>query len=154
MKKEGYKVLSSFIKVIITALMVSDILVMASLPWALQWLMSIFYEGNISKMYAFYMVILYTFGILMLYILNELRIIFNSVEKTDPFILRNVTALRRISKASMATCVIFLVKILVYNSLMTMVSFFIFFIASLFCIVLAEIFKKAVEYKDEHDLTI
>jgi hypothetical protein len=127
---------------------------MCSLPWALQRLMDIFYEGDIAKMYVFYMVILYIFGIMMLYILNELRVIFNSVEKTDPFILRNVTALRRISKASMATCVIFLVKIFIVNSLMTMVSLFIFFIASLFCIVLAEIFKKAVEYKNEHDLTI
>lgn len=154
LKMQGYKVLSSFIKFIIIALMVSDVLVMASLPWTLQWLMSVFYEGNIAKMYAFYMVILYVFGILMLFILNELRVIFNSVEKSDPFILRNVTALKRISKASMITCIIFLVKTFAVNSLMTMVSLFVFFIASLFCTVLAEVFKKAVEYKNDHDLTI
>lgn len=154
LKKEGYKLLSSFIRFIIIALMVADLLIMLSLPWTLQWLMSVFYEGDIVRMYAFYMVILYIFGILMLFILNELRVIFNSVEKSDPFILRNVTALRRISKASMASCIIFLIKTLAVNSLMTMVSLFIFFIASLFCTVLAEVFKKAVEYKNDHDLTI
>ncbi len=154
LKKEGYKLLSSFIRFIIIALMVADLLIMVSLPWTLQWLMSVFYEGDVVRMYAFYMVILYVFGILMLFILNELRVIFNSVEKSDPFILRNVTALKRISKASMASCIIFLIKTFAVNSLMTMVSLFIFFIASLFCIVLAEVFKKAVEYKNDHDLTI
>jgi hypothetical protein len=36
---------------------------------------------------------------------------------------------------------VFLIKIFVANSLMTIVALFVFFIASLFCMVLAEIFK-------------
>jgi len=154
MRYIGKKSLSSFIKILIIAAMIAGIAIMASLPWTLEILMGIFYEGNIGQMYAFFLTILYILGICLLIILNELRVIFNSLEQNDPFIMRNVTALKRIFIISLIICIIFLVKIFVSNSIMTIVALFVFFVAMLFSLVLGEVFKKAVEYKQDHDLTI
>lgn len=154
MRYTGKNSLATFIKILILLSGILGIIIMASLPWTLSWLMKIFYEGSVSNLYIFFIIILYVLGLSTLAILNELRIIFNSLEKTDPFTHRNVVALKRITVLCVVNCVVFLVKVFVANSLMTMVALFVFFVAMLFSLILSEVFKKAVEYKEDNDLTI
>jgi hypothetical protein len=116
--------------------------------------MKLFYENSTGGLYTFFMIILYILGLSTLVILNELRIIFLSLEKSDPFVHRNVVALKRISALCAVNCLVFLVKIFVANSLMTVIALFVFFIAMLFSLILGEVFKRAVEYKEDNDLTI
>jgi hypothetical protein len=154
MRYTGKNSLATFIKILILLSGILGIIIMVSLPWTLSWLMKIFYEGSVSNLYTFFIIILYVLGLSTLAILNELRIIFNSLEKTDPFTYRNVAALKRITVLCVVNCVVFLVKVFVANSLMTMVALFVFFVAMLFSLILSEVFKKAVEYKEDNDLTI
>ncbi len=154
MRYTGKNSLSTFIKILILLSGLFGIVIMLSLPWSLPWLMKLFYENSTGGLYTFFMIILYILGLSTLVILNELRIIFLSLEKSDPFVHRNVVALKRISALCAVNCLVFLVKIFVANSLMTVIALFVFFIAMLFSLILGEVFKRAVEYKEDNDLTI
>lgn len=149
--KNGF--LFVFVKWMILVAMFFGTALMLSLPWALRWLMRLLYEGD-SSYYKFYLIILYCIGLCLLFILNELRIMFVSLEQKDPFVYRNVAALRRMAVASGILCAIFLIKMFVINTPMTVLSFLVFFVAMLFSLILGEVFQKAVEYKIDHDLTI
>ncbi len=153
MKITGKHSLSVVIKWMIHIAMVAGIALMLSLPWTLKWLMQLLFE-NVSSHYRFYLIILYVIGLCLLFILNELRIMFVSLERTDPFVYRNVIALRRMGVAAGILSLAFVVKMFVVNTPMTVLSFFVFFVAMLLSFVLGEVFQKAVAYKQDHDLTI
>ena len=55
---------------------------------------------------------------------------------------------------SLCIVVMFVIKICVIPTPATGVIVLVFFIASLFCEVLAHVFAEAVKYKEENDLTI
>lgn len=153
MKITGKHSLSAAVKWLILAAMFVGAALLIGLPWTLKWLMSLFNEGT-AVHYKFYLIILYPIGLCLLFILSELRIMFLSLEETDPFVYRNVTALRRMAVAAGILCILFVIKMFVVNTLMTVLSFFVFFVAMLLSFILGDVFQKAVEYKQYHDLTI
>lgn len=55
---------------------------------------------------------------------------------------------------SLCIVVMFVIKVCVMPTPATGIIVLVFFIASLFCEVLAHVFAKAVNYKEENDLTI
>ncbi|GFI44616.1 hypothetical protein IMSAGC018_02297 [Lachnospiraceae bacterium] len=70
------------------------------------------------------------------------------------FVYENVKSLNTMSVLSLCIVVMFFIKICVLPTPATGVIVLVFFIASLFCEVLAYVFDKAVNYKEENDLTI
>jgi hypothetical protein len=66
----------------------------------------------------------------------------------------NVKSLRMISIMCYAISVCFIVKIIFYNSFLTIIIAMMFIIAGLFCTILSEVFRQAVIVKEENDLTI
>jgi hypothetical protein len=72
----------------------------------------------------------------------------------DPFVRKNVTALRRMGYVALAECALFFVKTAVFFTPMTAVSGMVLLMCGLFSLVLAGVFGKAVVYKQENDLTI
>ena len=66
----------------------------------------------------------------------------------------NVKSLTHIAISSFIVAVLYIVKILFFNSFLTIILAMVFVIAGLFTIILAEVFQQAVNVKEENDLTI
>lgn len=112
--------------------------------------------------------ILYITGSLSLIgIMISLRIVIASLIKKTPFIWDNVKGLKRISMFCFIISLCYAMNIVINNQFMdlrivtldrngihTDIEFFIFFFAGCFILVLSQVFKQAVEFKEENDLTI
>lgn len=100
--------------------------------------------------------VLLSSGILAVYILWELRHVFRTIvnREANPFVTANVTSLRRIAAASAAISIIYILKCLYWFTMATAIIIIIFVLATLFCLVLADVFEQAVLYKQENDLTV
>jgi hypothetical protein len=66
----------------------------------------------------------------------------------------NVRSLKRMGIASFLIAFCYILKILLYNSFMTIILVMVFTIAGFFSIILAEVFHQAVIAKEENDFTI
>lgn len=108
------------------------------------------YEGR----YAEIIIIYFVLGILAVMILGELRKMFRTVLKEDCFVKDNVVSLQRMGTYSFVIAVICLLRTVLYMTIAMLVLVLVFIIAGLFSKVLAFVFDRAVEYKQENDLTI
>lgn len=155
MKYSNKNSLATFMKFFLLFLEGAALVVLFGLPkffgFYLNWIDSVFYN---KALYYGLVIILYITGILAVLILDTLRKLFITMEDANPFIRKNVTALRRMAVYAFIVGLAFFAKIFFLNSFMTIIAVFIFFIAGIFCIVLADLFVQAIIYKEENDLTI
>ncbi len=110
--------------------------------------------GPEHPLYMYFLVLLYISGILAFLVLDELRKIFKSCILEDVFIHKNVSRLLRLAILTFVISLVFFSKVFVVNSVMTVVIVFVFFMASVFCLVLTLLFNQAIQIKEENDLTI
>lgn len=100
-------------------------------------------------------VVLIISGVLAVFILDEIRNIFNTIVKDEnPFKLSNVKSLRKMAVCAFLIGVLFTYKCFFWFTLATAIIILVFAVAGLFCLVLADVFKQAVYYKEENDLTV
>ena len=92
-------------------------------------------------------------GLIALWILGELVAVLRTVEE-DPFIMKNARAFFRMGFAAEAAALAFIAKCFTAFTFMTAVCGLVMLLAGLFALVLAQVFRRAVEYKQENDLTI
>ncbi|MCR4434733.1 MAG: DUF2975 domain-containing protein [Clostridiales bacterium] len=147
------KGLSGWVKRFLDLVFIGGIGIFIFLPLLLKWYFENIYRIN-GENYNFLLVFLYITGFACLVIVNELRRIFKAINKGNPFIMGNVHSLKRISFASFFISLAYVVKIICFNSFLTIIIAMVFIIAGLFCIILAEVFHQAVIVKEENDLTI
>lgn len=121
-------------------------------PFSKPWL--VYYFNLPGKMIVPMILVLITSGIASVYILWQLKVIFKTLIGGNPFVLKNVTCLRKMAVASLLIAIIFCIKSLFWFTISTLVIVLIFIIASLFCLTLKDLIKQAVYYKDENDLTV
>lgn len=112
------------------------------------------YFGFIGAATAPIIIVLFLSGVLSVYILWQLKIMFRTLLNGNPFIAANVTCFRKIAAASILIALIYLIKCLFSFTLSTIVIIVIFIIAGLFSLTLKDLFKQAIYYKDENDLTV
>lgn len=93
-------------------------------------------------------------GISCVYILWQLRVMFKTLIGGNPFVMKNVDCFRKMAVACAVISVIYCIKSLFWFTISTFVIIIIFVIGCLFCLTLKDIFKQAVHYKDENDLTV
>ncbi len=118
--------------------------------------------ADLLKKYAllkegFYMpfcFILLITGVSCEYILFILRKMYKSLLNGNPFSAENVTAFRKLGLACCVSAIVFFIKLIFAPTFATLVITLIFVIGTLFCLTLKEVFKQAVYYKEENDLTI
>ncbi|MFT8871298.1 MAG: DUF2975 domain-containing protein [Sporolactobacillus sp.] len=79
---------------------------------------------------------------------------FRQSASTGPFQHCNVHSLRRIAAAAVLIASAYVVKIICFNSFLTIILVMVFVIAALFSLVLADVFDQAIEVKEENDLTV
>lgn len=155
MKYSGKNSLATFMKYFLLLLEGAAVVILLGLPkflgCYLNWIESVFYS---KTLYYSLVAILYITGFLSVLIVDTLRKLFTTMEEANPFIRKNVTALRRMGIYAFIVGGAYFAKIFFLNSFMTIIAVFIFFIAGIFCIVLADLFNQAIIYKEENDLTI
>ncbi|HEY8911121.1 MAG TPA: DUF2975 domain-containing protein [Desulfosporosinus sp.] len=149
----GQKGFSGIVKYILDLVFVGGIGVFLSLPIALKWYLGLMYSRT-SENYNFLFGFLFVTGIFALLIVNEIRKLLMNLNRGNPFIIGNVTSLNRIAISCWLITACYVIKIIFYNSFLTIIVAMVFIITGFFSIILAEVFRQAVEVKGENDLTI
>ncbi|QRN86689.1 DUF2975 domain-containing protein [Clostridia bacterium] len=159
-EKISLKAVSTITYALIIFLMLMTTIILGGLPWIIKSIVTVDigsgYQPIIASpgLYRYFLFFLYTAGVLAFLILNDLRRLFKSCLLEQIFVKENVSLLLRMAILTFLITVLFLTKVFVVNSLMTMAVSFVFFMASVFCLVLTLLFDRAVQYKLENDLTI
>ncbi|MDP4179262.1 MAG: DUF2975 domain-containing protein [Bacillota bacterium] len=149
----GKKSLASYLKIFLDLVFFGGLIIFIGLPFFLKWYVNIL-KSSYHENYYFLIVFLYFTGFFALYLFHEVRKVFKTLNRKNPFMMDNVISLKRISICCFIISFAYIIKIFFYNSILTMIITMIFIIGGLFIIVMAEVFKQAVEYKEENDLTI
>lgn len=141
-----------FTSVLLTVMFYSGIAVTAALPWLFRW--GARFYPNLEEHYWLNTVLFMLSGAAAVCIIHELRRIFRTVLAENCFVRQNVVSLRRMGRLGLAIAVISSVRLAVIFTPATVVIIIVFFIAALFSFVLSQVFDRAVQYKEENDLTI
>jgi hypothetical protein len=104
--------------------------------------------------YFFYLGFLYAAGLGTAWILLEGHLILRRLEKNQPFAARQAASFRRVGVAFAWLAAAFAVKVIFYNTLMTLFCFGLFLLLVLVALILADIFCQAYLVKSENELTI
>jgi hypothetical protein len=147
------KGLSGFVKKLLDLVFLGGIAIFLGLPFVLKWYMAELDNTNNSN-YYFLLFFLYFTGLFCLWIVFEMKKIFKTLNRKNPFMMDNVICLKRMSIGALTISGAYVIKIIFLNSVLTIIIAMIFLIAGLFLVILAEVFKQAVEFKQENDLTI
>jgi len=131
------------------------VLVTVTLPFMLDIYFGILYDSySLHPGYrAFVISFLMFIGTGGAWIVFELILMLRSIP-TNPFVFRNVRALKRVGIILAVLAVAFGGKCFIYNTFLTMVGTVIFVLACLFAFTLASLFSQAVAFREENDLTI
>lgn len=147
------KGLSGIVRRLLEIIMLGGAAIIIGLPIILKWYLGLLYAGT-SEIYWFLLPFLYVTGLLAFVILIQIRKVFKTLSRKNPFMMDNVKSFKWIAKASFAIAILYVVKIIFFNSFLTMILSMVFVIAGLFSVVIAEVFHQAVIVKEENDLTI
>lgn len=145
-------VLVRFTKLLLDFMFYTGIIVCFTVPFSFK------YVGRIyrifDKFYLPFCVIFMIAGIFALIIIWELRSMFGTVIKGDPFVKQNVTSLKRMGICSFLISLSMAARLILVITPAAMVLVAVFLIAGLFSLVLSLVFNEAIVYKLENDLTI
>ena len=93
-------------------------------------------------------------GIGCIYILFNLKTMYRSLLTGNPFVEKNISCFRKIAITCFAVAIVYIVKAVLDFTLATIIIAIIFIVGCLFCLTLKDLFKQAINYKVENDLTI
>ena len=163
MKYYGKGSLSSFLKIVLDVLLVIGLGLFLFI--SKKTLLSGSQEN--TPILGFVYVLFVIGSMSLIFIVYNLRKMFKTLITRDPFVRENVRNLKNIWIGSFIISTCYFINFFINPNLKdfeiiyidskgihTDLEFFIFFFAGLFILVLEKVFKVAVEYKEENDLTI
>jgi len=145
-------ILVRFTKFLLDSMFYSGILICATVPLSF-WQIGK-YIVEFSEFYIPFCILFMLAGIFAILILWELRNMFRSVIKEDPFVIENVKSLKRMGVFAFLIAVSMGLRLVFVFTFAASVLVLVFTIAGLFSLVLSQVFDQAVTYKQENDLTI
>lgn len=101
-----------------------------------------------------YCAILTFSGACCAYILFLLKQMYKSLLVGNPFVDENVRHLRKMAVTCLVIGILYVVKSIFLFTIATPIIAGIFLVGCLFCLTLKDLFKQAINYKAENDLTI
>lgn len=108
-----------------------------------------------DKSYATaFTVIIFISGVCCAYILFNLKQMYKSLLVGNPFVDKNVSHLRKMAVACIIIAIVYAGKCLFMFTVATVIIAFVFMVGCLFCLTLKDLFKQAINYKNENELTI
>ena len=117
-------------------------------------LLKIFGFTSFNEQTFFYKIMFYLCYIICLGILFILNYLFKNIYKDSPFNKKIVSALKIVALLFMSLSIIVLIKTIYIPTVLSVAVIVVTFITSLCFYTLSQIFKVAIEYKDEIDYTI
>ena len=93
-------------------------------------------------------------GIGCVYILFHLKQMYSTLLVGNPFVDRNVSHFRKMAIACALIALIYVVKCFLFFTVATVIIAMIFVVGCLFCLTLKDLFKQAINFKTENELTI
>ena len=170
MQDKRTKRLSAFLMAVVILLAAVDALVAMASPWWLR----LAYSDDVSpalreffERYAGFPqpsppgwfavygpVLVILCGALCMGILMAGLRILRSIRRGEPFSPRNAGSLRAAALFSFGLAALFVVKMVLWPSLLTAVCVAVFVLFGLFLLVLSELFREAARIKEENELTI
>lgn len=146
---------SKALKIALYAIFALGVLGTVTLPWFLDYYTGYFYDAYYLQpgYRRFILSFLIVVALICLWILGELIGMMRSIP-TDPFVARNVRALRRVGILAVVLAALFFAKCLYYLTFLTLACGFLFVVGALFLFTMCNLFRQAVTFKQENDLTI
>ena len=141
-----------FTKALLDFMFYSGMIVCVTVPFSFRFVGR--YYQVFDQFYLPFCVIFMIAGLLALIILWELRNMFKTVIKEDPFVRENVRSLKRMGVSAFAISGMMVARLFFVITPAALVLVAVFAIAGLFSLVLSQVFDQAVTYKQENDLTI
>ncbi|MGM9550993.1 MAG: DUF2975 domain-containing protein [Clostridia bacterium] len=124
----------------------------AAVPFTIGSLIKLFgYSQNYEDVYR---VTLTLGGVCAVYILFNIKKMYKTLLEGSPFVEENVASFRHMAIAAMLSCIIFAVQSVLAFTVGSVTISLIFAIACLFCLTLKDLFKQAINYRIENELTI
>ena len=139
-------------KVLVDIMFYGGIVACVVIPFLLPQLMA--FIGVSMRFQTAYTVILLSSGICSVYIVYQLKCMFKTLLGGNPFVMKNVSCLRKCAVASALIALIFAVRLSLWFTFAAAIIVVIFSLLSLFSITIKDLFKQAVAYKEETDWTV
>ena len=142
-----------FTKYLLDIMYFGGFVVLITLPATIKFLGK-YYSSVITKNFTLMLFVFGISGILGILIIGQLRRMMRTVIEDSCFVYGNVESLHKMAMMSIGIVIMFIFKLFFVPTPATGIIILVFFIAALFSQVLADVFEKAVNYKEENDLTI
>ena len=139
-------------KILVDVMFFGGILVCLIIPYITSFL-SRYYGYKPLKLWVFDLV-LTTSGLAALYFVFQLKMIFKTLIGGNPFVLENVTCLRKMSICCFLIAIVFFLRAFFYFTFEVAAIILIFIVGGLFCLTLKDVFKQSISFKEENDLTV
>lgn len=140
-------------KTTVDVLFYLSIICTLAVPFFAEWLFKWIQYPNAEYMVLF-TVLLFISGGCCTYILFNLKQMYRSLLVGNPFVDKNVRHLRKMAVSCGIIAVIYITKSIFMFTFATVIISIIFIVGSMFCLTLKDLFKQAINYKTENDLTI
>jgi len=145
-------VLHRVTKVLVDIMFYGGIAACGAVPFALPRVMR--FIGVSMDFRIQYTVILLGAGLCAVYIVYQLKCMFKTLLGGNPFVIENVSCLRKCAVASALIALIFLIRLIMWFTIAASLIVIIFALLSLFSLTVKDLFKQAVAYKEETDWTV
>lgn len=147
------KGVSGAVKILLDIILVVGAVCVIGLPVSLKW----GFENTTwtaGENYWFLLIFLFGTGVLGIGMVFELRQIFLRINEHNPFQRLNAIGFKRIAILALGISAAYIIKIIFYISFLTIIVAIAFLVFGLAGLVFSELFRQAVEVKEENDLTI
>ena len=151
-KDSKNKYLATATKYLLDFMFYAGILVTVTLPFSVKKIGE--FLPQLIEHYEETVIIYFVLGVSACVLLRELRRIFKTVLNENCFVQENVVSLNKMGNWSFFIALMSVVRSIVYMTIAMLVVILVFIIAGLFSKVLANVFREAVQYKEENDLTV
>ncbi len=152
MKILGKNSISNYIRICLQLVFIGGTLILITLPFLLNYYLQLF---NLpTDIYPPTLTLLYVSGIPALIIIYQFIKLFESLKDANPFVTNNSNYLKTSSFCSLIIAIEYFISIFIFKSVFTIIIMMIFIIAWIGLYILSELFKQAINYKEENDLTI
>lgn len=149
---EKTKALALGTKYLLDFMFYAGIAVTATLPFSVKKIGE--YLPDAIEHYEETVIIYFVLGVSACVLIRQLRRIFHTVLAENCFVPENVASLQKMGNWSFFIALMSVVRSVVYATPAMAVVVLVFVIAGLFSKVLSDVFRQAVQYKEENDLTV
>ncbi len=139
-------------KVMVDILFYAGIVCVICVPFLARQIVGFY--GFADRAVPIYIGTLLVSGVLAVYILYNLKMMFRTLLGANPFVAENVHSLKKIALSSAAIALVYIIKAILLFSWAAVIIAIVFSVGYLFSMTLKNIFEQAIEYKQENDLTI